>query len=278
MIWLIRIIAGFAMLIITGCSTLKEDKILSPSLFNLEEIAPHIYVSDDMTDPVRLKLLKSIKQAKRQVSEIYGSCISVPTIYAFSNHEKFLVFNGMNDGSANGLLGLFGIILVPENVIPETLAHEWSRIELMTRIAPSSQDMVPRWFEEGLAVIASNLPQHSENVWRQIVNDNLPYPGLDELETMEQWVDANTTTEYKNPKGLNIVYTTAGHEVRAWYKYAGQSGLLKLINAMQSGEKFHNIYKSLSTKNYFCNHRKYSRRFISTCLLEMFCACGSFIY
>lgn len=56
-----------------------------------------------------------------------------------------------------------------------------------------------------------------------------------------QWTPA-FMKEYENPKGLNVVYSTAGHEVRIWYQRVGQEGLLKLIEALKSGEKFSAVY------------------------------------
>lgn len=225
------------MLLASGCGILKESKLLSPTENGLVEIAPRVYVSAEKSDELQKKLLVSLASAKGQIIEIYGSVISNPNVYAFYDREHFESFNGFGDGRAVFSFGNSGIMLIPKSIIPEAIAHEWSHNELLARVGRSGLRTIPVWFNEGLAVITSKLPRHSEEVWAELKQDGVDLPKIGELETIDQWIAANRKT-YENQKGRNVVYTAAGHEVRAWFKQVGQAGLLELLDVVKAGGNF----------------------------------------
>ena len=68
-----------------------------------------------------------------------------------------------------------------------------------------------------------------------------PIPPMSDLRTIDQRGAA--FKKYPNPKGLNVVYSTAGHEVRAWLGRVGQQDLLTLIKAIKSDEQFSAVYR-----------------------------------
>ena len=108
---------------------------------------------------------------------------------------------------------------------------------------------VPSWFDEGLAVVASEEPTHSEQQWQTIVARGVPHPTLPELMTGDQWIDAvrkyGGEGDPKNPAtGLFVVYSTAGHEVRRWFGNAGQIGLSDLIAAVEDRRDFQSAYEA----------------------------------
>jgi hypothetical protein len=96
------------------------------------------------------------------------------------------------------------------------------------------------WFHEGLATVVGNIPRHSEAVYQEAISSGFPIPPLEELKTVEQWKEA--FAKYPNPKGLNVVYSRSGHEVRRWIRRVGQQGLFELIEALNSGEHFDVAY------------------------------------
>ena len=102
------------------------------------------------------------------------------------------------------------------------------------------------WFHEGLAVVVSKLPNHSDDKLREAEKLGLPIPKkIRELGELEAW--SNALNEYRNSKGINVMYTAAGHEVRQWLKRAGQPGLLELIETVNSGEKFTAAYDRIGS-------------------------------
>lgn len=73
-----------------------------------------------------------------------------------------------------------------------------------------------------------------------------PIPLLSELKTREQWRDA--FTKFPNPEGPNVVYATAGHEVRAWLQRVGRQGMHGLIEAIKAGESFDAAFSRIDSQ------------------------------
>jgi hypothetical protein len=226
------------LVLLGGCTTLKQKqaRLLHATSFGMEQIAPRVYVSKEVSDVQRKQLLSSIETARHRVTEFYGGLVSDPTIYGCATRECIEFFGGMGDGYA---VQMTGILLSPKSFIPEPIAHEWSHVELFARLDGKFMGM-PGWFNEGLAVVVSELPQHSEAVYQEAVSSGYPIPSMSDL-AGRQWTPA-FMREYENPKGLNIVYSTVGHEVRVWYQRVGQAGLLDLIDALKAGEQFSDTY------------------------------------
>ena len=222
--------------LIGGCTALKEAKLLDPLENGLVEIAPRVYVSEDMSAAQRQKLLEEITKAKPKLVRVFGSVTTHPAVYAFTNRNHYESLGGYGSGRAVK----DGIMLMPKAMNSCAIAHEWTHVELYARVKKSGYRKLPMWFHEGLATFVGCVPQHSEAVWQEAVHAGYPIPPLDELKTISDWMAA--FRKYSNPKRLNIVYATAGHEVRNWYKRAGQKGLLELLNAMREDGKFKDVY------------------------------------
>ena len=220
----------------SGCTAIKELKLKTPTLFGLEQIAANVYVSKDMGFQERKNLLVEIAKAKPRVIRIFGDIKSNPTVYAFTNEEQFRSFGGYGAGRAVNN----GFMLLPSTMNSSAISHEWTHEELYTRVGKEGYKKFPMWFHEGLATIVGDLPQHSEAVWNEAYTAGFPIPPLTDLESLKDWSQA--FAKYSNPKGLNVVYSTAGHEVRGWYGRAGQEGLLELLSAVRGDGNFYDIY------------------------------------
>lgn len=227
-----------------GCAAIREHRLLTPVEHGMEQIAPRIYVDAPLTATQRANLLEAVEIAHQHITAIYGSAITRPNVYAFASPEAWKPFNGFGDGRAVLSFGNRGVMLTPKSLRADALSHEWSHVELYERIGPSAYRKVPAWFNEGLAVLVSQLPRHSEDVWRELVRDDVDIPALENLRTHRQWAKANGVT-YRHQRGRNVVYTTAGQEVRTWYRQVGQAGLLQLMAALRAGEDFDRVYAAL---------------------------------
>jgi hypothetical protein len=156
--------------LLAGCGTLNEAKLHAPTWFGLEEVAPNLYVSPDVTDPQRAQLRESIAEAESYMTEVFGAVASRPVIYICSNPDCYTAFNGYGDGRAvgnNGILLSPRILHSPRSVLPAMISHEWAHVELYTRVGRSAYRRFPMWFHEGLAVVVSKLPNHSEDALRE---------------------------------------------------------------------------------------------------------------
>ena len=124
---------------------------------------------------------------------------------------------------------------------------------MQSRLTFSAWWKLPQWFDEGVAVVLSEAPDHSEAHWHFLVASNIPRPSqkdLYELKTLRQWLNAvnhygatqNSTRRANGETEISPLYTAAGIEVRPWLSKAGSQGLLALIDSLNSGREFESIY------------------------------------
>jgi hypothetical protein len=191
-----------------------------------------------------LALSEAITHARQRIRLYYGSVAAEPEIFACATDYCFRQLGG-ETGRARAY-GEPKLLLSPRGLTVPMIAHEWSHAEFFTRLGghDAAKD-IPRWFDEGLAVLVSNEPTHSEEIWQAIREAGIATPALNELESREKWLatvkkygdDATNKEQYK------VVYATAGHEVRRWYRKAGKAGLSLLIEALRQGRPFAQAYQ-----------------------------------
>jgi len=246
----------FSMLLITatlvlvsGCSYMKAMKTFSPETFGMEKISDYVYVNPEMSKNSREKILEYVKESRKNIVAIYGGVKSTPDVIACSTEECYRKFGGVTSKAKN--YGGVSFLLSPRGMTAPLITHEWSHNELYTRLDSFwYYRNIPQWFDEGLAVVASKEPTHSDEVWRYILKHNIPKPSLDNLVSLNEWHKAISkygvlANKGNNPGKISVVYATAGHEVRKWYKCVEKSGVLEIINLIQSGHEFSYVYESI---------------------------------
>jgi len=237
------IIAFFLAIAPAACSTLKSAKLWAPESFGMVSIAPQIYVDPAMEESARAELAEAINSARQRIRLYYGSILSDPEIIACSTEKCFQKTGGVTARAK--AYGASKLLLSPRGQTAPMIAHEWSHAELHTRLnGYFEMNAIPRWFDEGLAVVVSNEPTHSEAIWLEIQQSGIITPMLSELETREKWMAA--VKKYGdtsiNVEQYKVVYATAGHEVRRWYRKAGRTGLTNLIESIRQNKPFSQAY------------------------------------
>jgi hypothetical protein len=235
-----------AALALSACSTLKSARLLAPAASGMVQIAPLLFVDPAMPAGQRAMLPGAIAQARQRVRLYYGSVVAEPEIIACSTEKCFQSVGGVSARAK--AYGASRLLLSPRGLTVPMLAHEWSHAELYIRAGGYFKvQAFPPWFDEGLAVLVSNEPSHSEEKWQEIRTADLATPSLKELDTREKWSAAikkygDATT---NKEQYKIVYATVGHEVRDWYRKAGKSGLAEVIEAVRQGRPFARAYQEV---------------------------------
>ena len=141
--------------------------------------------------------------------------------------------------------GNYAVLLSPRGLTLPILTHELCHAELYARLGGvNGLTLVPRWFDEGLAVMVSEEPTHAEAVWDGLEHRGIARPALGDLVGYGDWGRAVQAYGDGRPEGPKIVYTTAGHEVRHWYSRAGADGLAKLITLLRADFPFDEAYTS----------------------------------
>ena len=152
-------------------------------------------------------------------------------------------------GDGDNSIGGGKVLLSPRALNSAMISHEWSHTELYQRVGGFwGWRGIPNWFDEGVAVLVSEDPRHGEAIWSTINKEGIVPPTLEDLSSHRKWIQA--VNKYRdaeiNPNNLAVVYTTAGHEVREWYRTAGQDGLLEVVQQVKAASEFEDVYATVA--------------------------------
>ena len=227
-----------------GCGSAVSFRMLSPKVFGMEQAGPRLYVEAAMDAEQRRALAAQIAIGRDQVERFYGMVTTTPYFVACMTPECTARFGSYGERAA--AFGESAVRLSYNGLAAALVAHEWSHAELYGRVGGWwVQRRIPRWFDEGLAVVVADEPRHSEANWREIQRRKLPTPALSELVSRSDWTRAlgkYAETQADDPDNLRVVYGSAGHELRQWLSCTGPAGAVTLLAAVRAGEAFDAAY------------------------------------
>jgi hypothetical protein len=241
----VRVLAIAALALFFTSNQAKALKLLAPTRFGMESIGRNIYVDKEMPSGQREEVLRLVAESERRIGRFYGGATSAPKLIFCSTEGSFQAFGGTQQRGLT--LGKYASLFSPRGLTEPIVTHEWSHAELYLRLGGFRHwRRVPQWFDDGLAVTVSEEPSHSEEVYQQARKEGIPIPGLSELISLRQWNAAAKKfgRPEQNPHHLHVVYATAGHEVRSWFREANTSGLQRFLARMRSGEDFAAAYSA----------------------------------
>ena len=243
-----RWLAGLAAVAaLAGCGSLNSFRMAAPGVFGQERVGAGLYVEPTMAPEQRRQLAEQIAAGRERVEGFFGPLESAPFIAACATAECARRLGSYGERAA--ALGDGAIRLSHNGLAAPLVAHEMTHTEVFRRVGGWwAVGRLPRWFDEGLAVVVADEPLHSEANWAEIQRRGLAVPAFTDLVTRAQWIDALRRygeTEGDVPGNLRIVYTTAGHELRRWLACAGAPGTLALLAAVRDGEAFESAYTRL---------------------------------
>ena len=243
--FLTRVFLVGSALLLSACGSLQGFRMLAPTTFGMAEAAADLYVEPAMSAEQRLSLSRQIALGRTQVARFYGGITTSPYFVACISQECALRFGSHGERAA--AFGASAIRLSPNGLAAPLVAHEWSHAELYRRVGGWRHiHNIPRWFDEGIAVVIADESRHSEANWREIERRGIATPTLAELVSRSDWTAAvgkYGETRTDDPDNLRAVYSTAGHEIRRWLSCAGSSGALALLAAVRDGESFDLAYR-----------------------------------
>jgi len=235
---------------LSGCSQLKAVKFLAPQSFGFVQVSPNLYVEVGTDQATQTRLQADMLVAEKALGTVYGSVLSKPVVHACMTEQCLQSFGGQGTfAKAYGNR----ILLSPIGRNWHFIAHEWSHAEMIKRLGFRAWKEMPQWFDEGLAVMVSEAPVHSEAHWQYLQAQHVAHPSREELyslRSLSAWNAAgtrysdnkNTERRARGETEIHSLYTTAGHEVRTWFQQAGTANLLILISKLNEGNKFDEIY------------------------------------
>ena len=239
--------AGLAVLL-SACGNLNSARMWAPAAFGMDTDEAQLHVEPAMSADQRLALQRQIMIGRGQVERFFGQISTEPYFVACATDACALRFGSYGEPAA--AFGDLAIRLTsPRGFTAPLVAHEWSHVETYRRAGGWwRMRHVPRWFDEGLAVVVAAEPRHSEANWREIQRRGVATPALSELVSRSGWVTALRKygeIEIDDPNNLRAVYSTAGHELRQWLACAGPPGAVALLAAVQAGESFDLAYRRI---------------------------------
>ncbi|HLA35465.1 MAG TPA: hypothetical protein VJ001_11435 [Rhodocyclaceae bacterium] len=240
------LLLGIAMLL-NACGSIGSFRMLSPQLFGMDKVASGLYIEPVMTQEQRDELSKQIAIGRTSVERFWGEITTSPYFVACVTNICAARFGSQGDRAT--AFGDRAIRLSPNGLIAPLVAHEWSHVELYHRMGGVlHMEKIPRWFDEGIAVVIANEPRHSQENWLEIQRRGLSTPALSELSSRSDWISAVKKygeTNVDDPNNLRVVYSVAGRELRRWLACSGASGIPSLLAAVRDGELFAEAYSRL---------------------------------
>ena len=236
------IVAGAASL--SACGALHNARMGFPSASGMDEIHAALYVEPVMTAQQRQALQQQIELGRAQVEAFYGSITTAPYFVACVTAQCDVRFGSYGEPAT--AFGDVAIRLSLNRRLPRLVAHEWSHAELYRRVGGWRHiGKIPRWFDEGVAVVVADEALHAPANWQEITRRGLPTPPLTALVSRRDWAAAVKKygeTRGDDPNNLRVVYSAAGHEVRAFLACAGRAGVAAVLDAVQADEPFGAAY------------------------------------
>lgn len=244
--WRRGLLLGIGTLALTGCGAIHSARMWFPKASGMDEISPQLYVEPSMSAEQRQALQRQIDLGRAAVAAFFGEVTAKPYIVACLTDDCDQRFGSYGQRAA--AYGDLAIRLSAKGLTAPLIAHEWSHAEVYRRAGGwRYARQIPRWFDEGIAVVVANEPRHSEDNWRQIQQQGLAVPPLGELQSFSDWggaVRQYGETEGDVPGNRHVVYTTAGHELRRFLACAGPKGVQAVLDALREGAAFDRAYAS----------------------------------
>lgn len=236
-----------AALTLGACGSLHSVRMLAPGWYGMAPIGAKLHVEPTMSAEQRQDLQRQIALGRAQVERYYGGITSEPYVVACMTAACSADFGSFGERAT--AFGDAAIRLSHNGLSAPLVAHEWSHAELYRRVGgwwPARR--LPRWFDEGVAVVVADEARHSEANWHEIQRRGLATPALAELVSFSDWAAAlhrYGETRVDDPDNLRRVYSTAGHELRGWLACAGSGGVQALLTAVREGEAFDVAYRRI---------------------------------
>ncbi|MGA9854665.1 MAG: hypothetical protein WBR29_05245 [Gammaproteobacteria bacterium] len=205
-----------------------------PLCFGFEKIGTGIYVQHGMPLDEQARATHLLVLADDRIRDFYGHIEYRPRVLICATQECIGRIGGGD--AASGSVGAYVLLLGPKGVNEIDITHELSLIEVSGRIGlyHSIMDTVPAWFDEGVAVVASDAPEFAA-LAKANRNGCLDKPTDDLPVDKTKWIEE--ASEYP------FIYTQAGCRVADWMAIRGGSAAVsRLLARIAKGESFDKVY------------------------------------
>ena len=206
----------------------KNGYILTvPYRSYFEQIAENVYVNKDNAMS-KDEILNLIHEAENRDRDFYGELTyASDTTIILNDNEKIQPKLG---GGKDTLTYIFPkrhdyTCLSNEYFNLDIIAHEITHAELHARLTKEARSALPIWFDEGLATQNDYRERYSLESWIEKTDNGKNVPALEDIDEAREFH-----------------YIIAKHEVGLWMEAHHREGLVDLIDRLNKGEDFNNVY------------------------------------
>lgn len=186
--------------------------------------------------------MRVMRGARVRVENFFGGLKNRATVIISADEEK-LRRMGLTKGPALTSTWIFGgthsyVVLSLKGIDVDVAAHELTHAELHERLYRGklvSRRLVPVWFDEGLTVQNDYRIRYGEKAYEELMDRGGEKPTLGQLESGKGFQSADD-------EQLRQHYIISAHEVRVWIQENGREKLTELLDEINRGKRFDEIY------------------------------------
>ena len=203
----------------------------------LDEVAPGIFASSDVTIDQRLNFGRLHAAAKRRIADTFGATRASPVIVIGSTQALRHLFPGSSSYASTIYVPYRSCVIVgPKGHDVDILAHEELHAEMHYRVGHWHRlTQIPTWFDEGLAM---QVDYRERYIWAR-------QSGAVDSGSVKRWT-SRAQFFSGNDAELTRHYAMAKEEVRLWLQKLGHSNLYDFLERIRLGDGFVEIYEETS--------------------------------
>jgi len=204
---------------------------------NFTEVQTKVYLDNSYSGD-RDDVISIINEAKGRVYDFWGNIESSPTIIISDNEETIARLGGDRDTTTMVLFRAYCYISVSKEYLNvDIVAHELTHAELHTKLYKGKlpKTLIPTWFDEGIATQNDDRKQYSEETWIKKTDNGSNIIELDEMDTASEFYE-------RDAENRKFCYMISRHEVKSWIEKNGMDKLNELIDRVNAGENFYELY------------------------------------
>lgn len=202
----------------------------------------NLFISKDTPYTVKDSILSILQDADKRVYKYWESSKRKgnPTII-FCYSDSLLADYTSGNNILSYITPFKDIIAFGKNAINlDMLSHEMFHTELAARVGYLNTTMeIPVWFNEGLAMQVDYREEYSERKYQEV--KDLPQMKIELNKIKDQ-------SFYTGDFYYHFIF--ARHEISSWINKVGKDGLFTLINELNNGKDFYDVYDKLLSDNY----------------------------
>lgn len=218
-------------------------KVLTVRYRGFTEISTNIYLDQQCDQQIIEELLQLTKDSRLRAEAFWGELESEPVLIFSDNQERFAGLGLSVNSAANSLFVFNGAknyiaVYFPKADI-DILAHEMSHAELHKRIYQgpnryTNSQLVPMWFDEGLAMQVDYREKYGDGAWLRMTEEGSS-TALSDIVSPAQFFTGDSDERTGH-------YIVSRYEVKTWYEQHGHERLLELIQGINDGKEFAELY------------------------------------